>query len=150
MDDLETVQPMQSQGRAGNAHNSRRQRRNVESHDAAGGHSIDRYVGRSEHWLCNRLAGDPNLRFASSFRNEAAANRTQGRFVRRYRNEIIDWLNSGRGRPFVAEIEMENPIGIVLERGSSRAVETSTARVVIVRDTSEQGWRIHTSFPIID
>ena len=67
------------------------ERRDVRSHDEAGGHSIERHVGKSESWLRQRLANDPGLGVASSFRNEIVANRTQGAFVRRYREQIDAW-----------------------------------------------------------
>ncbi|MDQ3650810.1 MAG: hypothetical protein M3458_11170 [Acidobacteriota bacterium] len=48
------------------------------------GHTVEIHVGKSEAWLRKRLETDPSLRnqnYASSFFNEAAANRAQGRFV---------------------------------------------------------------------
>jgi Bacterial CdiA-CT RNAse A domain len=123
------------------------QRRNVNSHELAGGHTIERHVGRSENWLRNRLANDPDLQFASSFRNEAAANRVQGQFVKQNRAEIEAWLRGGEQR-FVGSVEMRDPVGIVVERGRGGAVETGRAQVVLVRDGSPQGWHILTSYPV--
>lgn len=124
------------------------ERRNVNTHENLGGHTIERHVGRSENWLRQRLASDPDLRFASSFRNEAAANRTQGQFVKQHRAEIDEWLRSGSQRPFTGEVTMGDPVGIVVERGRSGAVQTNRAQVVIVRDQSAQGWHILTSYPV--
>ena len=123
------------------------ERRNVNTHETLGGHTIERHVGRSENWLRQRLAGDPDLRFASSFRNEAAANRTQGQFVRQNRAEIDAWLRGGSDLPYTGSVRMNDPVGIG-ERGRSGAVETNRAQVVIVRDQSAQGWHILTSYPV--
>ncbi len=123
------------------------ERRSVSSHESAGGHTGERHVGRSENWLRQRLRNEPNLEHASSFRNESAANRTQGRFTRRFREQIQTWLRGNQAR-FVRDIDMGQPIGIVLERGSSCANQTSRARVVLVRDNSTLGWHFLTSFPI--
>ncbi|MGH9903187.1 MAG: RNase A-like domain-containing protein, partial [Pyrinomonadaceae bacterium] len=125
----------------------RTERRNLDAHELAGGHTIERHVGRSENWLRNRLASDPDLQFASSFRNEAAANRAQGRFVNQNRAEIDAWLRGGEQR-YVGEVTMNDPIGIVVERGRGGAVEPNRATVVLVRDNSPQGWHILTSYPV--
>jgi hypothetical protein len=125
----------------------RGERRSVESHESSGGHTRERHVGRSESWLRRRLANDPDLEYASSFRNEAIANRTQGRFVRRFRADIEAWLRSGEAR-FVGEVDMGEAIGIVVEQGGGRAIQTTRARFILVRDASPQGWHFLTSFPI--
>ena len=129
-----------------------RERRDLDSHENAEGHTEDKHVGRSESWLRNRLQREPNLPMASSFRNEAIANRTQGQFVKQFRAEIEAWLKSGRGKPLMIEFDMGEPLGIVVERGRNGgfqpAVETTRARVVVVRDNSAMGWHILTSFPI--
>ncbi len=89
---------------------------------------------------------------ASSFRNETIANRTQGKFVKQFREEIEVWLKSKQRKPFAKDFDMGELVGIVVERGRNGAfqpaVETTRAQVVIVRDSSAQGWHILTSFPI--
>lgn len=122
------------------------ERRDVGAHESAGGHTGEKHIGKSEHWLRQRLAREPNLDFASSFRNEAAANRTQGAFVKRYHEQIDAWLASGEPR-FRGEIDMGQPIGIVVAP-TGRVVESSRAFVVLVRDGSAHGWHFLTSFPI--
>lgn len=129
------------------------ERRNVRSHEATPGnglqgHTLSQHVGRSESWLRNRLAQNPRLTFASSFRNEAVANRVQGQFVKQNRAEIEAWLKSGAGRPFTREVTMKDPVGIVVERGRSGHLETSRASVTIIRDNSPQGWHVLTSYPV--
>jgi hypothetical protein len=42
---------------------------------------------------------------------------------------------------------MGQPIGIVVER-SGKVIESSRARLVLVRDSSAHGWHILTSFPV--
>ena len=123
-------------------------RRNVDSHEQSGGHTHDRHVGKSENWLKNRLKNDPNIDAASTFTSEAAANRVQGQFVKRYKKEIEAWLKSG-DRPFIRKVTMNNIIGFVLERGKSKSVPTKKALAMIVRDvTTPQGWHFVTSYPV--
>jgi hypothetical protein len=144
------LKPMESraQSAVSELEETRSVRRNLESHEVAGGHTVELHVGKSEHWLNDRLRREPNLKFASSFRNEAIANRVQGQFVKRYRAEIESWLQSGSNVPLTREVTMGDPTGIVVERGKSGFITTNKASVTIVRDSSQQGWHILTSYPV--
>jgi Bacterial CdiA-CT RNAse A domain len=142
---FEPNQPMRMQEKDDrSAPNSRR---NMADHEDGGGHAVERHVGKSENWLQKRLAEDSKLPAASSFSNEQAANRTVGQFVKQNRPEIAAWLKTKKHR-FEGEIIMEDPIGLVLNRGTGKAIESHKAWVVIVRDSSKQGWHIQTAFPI--
>jgi hypothetical protein len=133
-------------------------RRDVRAHEAKPtdpelkGHTIEKHVGKSEAWLRNRLEKDPKMKnepFASSFRNEAIANRVQGQFVKQNRAALEAWLEkSGKGGRLTRKVEMNEPVGIVVERGKTGATVTNISVVVAVRDSSPQGWHILTSFPI--
>jgi Bacterial CdiA-CT RNAse A domain len=123
-------------------------RRNVGSHEVLGGHTLEKHVGKSETWLRQRLQNDPDIGdYASSFRNEAIANRAQGRFVNRFKADIDNWLKDGSNRRLVVQFDMGEAVGIVVERGKSGAVTTSKVAVVLVKDSSPQGWHFLTSFP---
>jgi Bacterial CdiA-CT RNAse A domain len=122
-------------------------RRTVEAQDAAGGHTIERHVGKSEAWLRKRLEMETDKKFTSSFRNEAIANRVQGRMVNRCQDQIQAWLKSGKTRPLQLEIDMHEPVGIIVERGKSGSVVTTKATAYIARDNSAQGWHFVTSYP---
>jgi hypothetical protein len=146
-------EPMQAKG----TQNATGARRDVRAHEAKPtdpelkGHTIEVHVGKSEAWLRNRLETDPQLKkdkFSSSFRNETIANRVQGQFVKQNRAALEAWLQSGKGGRFTRKVEMQEPVGIVVERGKSGARESHTSIVVAVRDASPQGWHILTSFPI--
>ena len=46
------------------------------------GHTVERHIGKSENWLKKRLETELTIGdVASSFRNEAIANRTTDQFV---------------------------------------------------------------------
>jgi hypothetical protein len=129
-------------------HSATDARRDIQMQDAAGGHTIERHVGKSEAWLRKRLENDPDIgNFASSFHNEAIANRVQGRIVNRFQNQIQEYLKSGQKRPLVIEVDMREPVGILVERGKSGSITTTKATVVIARDQSKQGWHFATSYP---
>ena len=121
-------------------------RRNLQGHEDAGGHTIDRHVGKSDAWLKNRLATDPDIRAASTFRNKEAANRTDGQFIKQNKDAINEWLRAKKDNRFIGKITMKQPIGTVIKRDGTK-YESYTAEVIIVRDSSSQGWHILTSYP---
>ena len=121
-------------------------RRNIDSHDAAGGHTRERHIGKSVSWLQKRAKTLPPDYEASSFNTEANANLTQARFVKQYKREIKRWLDSTQTRPFVREIEMDREIGIVVNR-SGKVWRTNKATVVLGKNSSELGYKAVTSYP---
>ena len=119
-------------------------RRNISDHENVGGHAIERHVGHSSHWLQDRLKHNSNLDAASSYRNTQIANRAEGAMVTRFRAEIEAWVQSGTGRPLGLKIDMEDPVGIVVQRGrrgTFTVTETSWAYGYIARtNETEHGW----------
>ena len=95
----------------------------------------------------NRQRSD-EIKDSSSFTNNAAANLTQARFVKAYKKEIREWLDNKKARrPFAKDIVMDRPIGTVI-KGKGKARPTNKAKVVLVKDSSELGYHVLTSFPI--
>ena len=84
-------------------------------------------------------------RSASSFINADDARHAQQHFASFHADEIEQWLDSGNHR-FVKEIELDKPVGIVVERGAEDFFTASKARIVLVRDSSAQGWHFLKSF----
>jgi hypothetical protein len=84
-------------------------------------------------------------RSASVFDNPGEAARAQEEFTNRYRHEIDQWLQSGNHR-FVKDLELDKPVGVVVERGTSGYFTADRARIVLVRDGSVQGWHFLKSF----
>jgi Bacterial CdiA-CT RNAse A domain len=127
-------------------------RKTLDLDELLGGHSIERHVGKSENWLRQRLLNEPLTKASSTFTDYATANKTVSRFVKENRELIEKWLESGSHR-LEKDFSMDETIGRVLSRGKGnaplgKAVETSKARLVLVRDKTPQGWHIETSFPI--
>jgi hypothetical protein len=82
---------------------------------------------------------------ASSFHNPDDARQAQKDFVSLYHNDIDQWLQSGNHR-FVKDINFEKPVGVVVERNKDGFFTANTARIVLVRDGSVQGWHFLKSF----
>ncbi len=131
-------------------------RRTLDSHEGVSGviegkeigHGILKHVGKSEKWLQNRLVNEPNTPSASSFYNKEIGNRTIGNFKKQYETEINQWLNSNDTEPFKATIDMEQNIGLVVNRnkkGTPLPAEKATkAEVILVKDNSQWGWHLFT------
>ena len=127
-------------------------RKDLTLDELLGGHTIERHVGKSDNWLRKRLTDDFGIPSASTFTNEAIANRTIARFVKEKREAIEEWLESGKHRLDV-EFEMNEPVGRVLTRGkgnasNSKPIETDKVIISIIRNNTPQGWHVNTSFPI--
>ncbi len=81
----------------------------------------------------------------SAFENFDNAQQAQKDFLDRHQIEIEQWLRSGNHR-LVKDIDFEKPIGIVVERNTNDFFSATTARIVLVRDGSVQGWHFLKSF----
>ena len=124
-------------------------RRNVDDHEGPGlGHTRERHIGKSDNWLKQRLADDPNLENASTFFNEAGANRAQGLLVKKHKLDIDRWLQ-GRDSQLTFSFDVGSVVGSVLERGKARSEPSSKVFFLLRRTSSQpQGWYFHTSFVI--
>jgi len=126
-------------------------RRDIDSYELLGGHTVEKHVGKTERWLRNRLKTDPERRdvgFSSSFYDKAVANRAQMLAVKTYKSRIEEWLKEGNARPLRLELDIGEPAGIVVREGRSGHTVSSKVRVVIARDDAAQGWHVLASFPI--
>lgn len=88
------------------------------------------------------FAGDKSV---SAFENFDTARQAQNDFLNHHQIEIEQWLRSGNHR-LVKDIDFEKPIGIVVERDVNDFLSATTARIVLVRDGSAQGWHFLKSF----
>ena len=121
-------------------------RRDVRGHENEGGHTIERHVGKSTEWLRNRARTDRTTDVASSFNTEANANLTQARFIKESKGEIQKWLENDSKVPFRGNISMDREIGIVVD-DKGKVMTSNKARIILVKDNSELGYHILTSFP---
>lgn len=126
----------------------RNDRRGATTHEDAGGHTIDRHVGRSDNWLRNRMAQNRGMDVASTFNNLQAANRAQGKFVKKFKGEIGEWLKGNEGR-FTRQFDTGQPVGRCLRRGAAKSVDSSKVFIVIARNPNvPNGWHYVTAFPV--
>jgi hypothetical protein len=84
-------------------------------------------------------------RSTSAFNNPDDTRQARQDFVDLYHDDIAAWLESGKHR-FVKDFDFDKPVGVIVERGNDRFFTANTARFVLVRDGSVQGWHFLKSF----
>lgn len=127
-------------------------RRTIDTQDLLGGHIREEHVGRSEAWLRNRLNQPENssLNFASSFKNEEIANRIIGKFVRQFERDIEKFLKNSKSLKLEVVFDTgEQSLGTGVTRRKSGVWDSTKAYVMIVKDNSEKGWHVLTSYPTL-
>ena len=107
-------------------------------------HTIQRHVGKSDDYLRARLIREPNLRFTSTFTDEATAERSI-RSVLAQRNRKLEAFLAGKKSTTVLEAGVSNPGRVMARTGD--IVTGGRVTVSIARDPSmPEGYRIITAF----
>jgi filamentous hemagglutinin len=117
------------------------------AHEARGGHTIARHVGRGIVDLSQRLHAEPGLRAASSFVSRAAAERGVASGLAQNADEIGNWLSGSAGR-LVVDGDLASGLGHVLKRGELMSEAATGVRIVLDRAPgTELGYIIKTAYP---
>jgi len=119
----------------------------LQAHEAAGGHTIERHVGKTEAELKQRLAEETRIAAASSFTNLTVAEAAIGEAINRNEREISSWLRSRENR-YTIDYSANTTVGITLRRRASKASATSRLRIVLQRSAKlPPGYFILTAYP---
>src|SRR5437016_14358790 len=71
----------------------------LEAHENAGGHLLERHVGKTPEDLSARLASDKDIDAASSFTDKATAEKAVAETIETNQAKIDSWLASGAKSP---------------------------------------------------
>ncbi|PIE83379.1 MAG: hypothetical protein CSA09_00415 [Candidatus Contendobacter odensis] len=117
--------------------------------EAAGGHTIARHVGRTEAQLRSRLAQQPNIPAASTFRTLQEAERAVAAALRANKEAIKTWAksaNPGQTKAFTYEAGQVIGQGVVRSTGQ---MTNMSKMVVVVRKVIEQNrvYFVLTAYP---
>ena len=119
----------------------------LDFHEAAGGHTLERHVGKTEAQLAQRLASETRISAASSFTNRSVAEVAIGEAMNRNQNAIDSWVKS-RGNRYTIDYNANRIIGITLRRRASKATSASRLRIVLQRSAKlPPGYFILTAYP---
>lgn len=118
--------------------------------ELAGGHTIERHVSKTNQELIRRAIKE-DVDAATSYANKAIATKAVQENLRKNANEIAKWLNESDTGRKVFDVSHNYPIGKGALGDKKQIInDLSNSRVVLVRDsTSELGFRILTTFPVI-
>lgn len=120
----------------------------LDAHEAAGGHTLERHVGKTEAELKQRLEIDRQIAAASSFTNRSIAEAAIGEAISRNERSIASWLRS-RDNRYTIDYNANRKVGITLRRRVSKASSTSSLKIVFQRSTKlPPGYFILTAYPV--
>lgn len=118
------------------------------AHEDAGGHLIDRHVGKSEEWLVDRVNRD-NISAASSFIDLPEAERLVAGTLVENQDRVDAWLDGQGGNRLVIDAAFDASTGISVVRGSDSAEDVYSVKLVLERSdrVEDIGFRIVTGYP---
>lgn len=120
----------------------------LEAHENAGGHLIERHVGKTEQWLVDRVRRD-NVSAASSFRDLPEAERFVAETLALHQDRIDAWVGGQGGNRLVVDAHFDASTGISVKRGDTSAEDVFSVRLVLERSNrlEDIGYRIVTGYP---
>lgn len=119
----------------------------LQAHEDAGGHLIERHVGKSEQWLLDRVDRE-NISAASSFPDLPTAEHFVSGTIAEHQDRVDAWVDGQGGNRLVIDARFDATTGISVSRGDSSAVDVFSVRLVLERSNQlDIGYRIVTGYP---
>ena len=119
----------------------------LDFHEAAGGHTLERHVGKTEAQLAQRLASETRISAASSFTDRSVAEAAIGEAMNRNQKAIDSWVKS-RDNRYTIDYNANRIIGITLRRRASKTNSASRLKIVLQRRPKlPPGYFILTAYP---
>ncbi|SIS22020.1 putative T7SS-secreted protein [Williamsia sterculiae] len=122
----------------------------LQAHEDAGGHAIERHVGKSDEYLRSRFVGArPSMQAASTFFDLPTAEAAVKSLLRSHSTDIETWLDSGKPQ-LRLEGDVGDIVGRTLFRNSGNTINVSQIRVILRPGGIEDlGYYVATAFPAI-
>ena len=119
----------------------------LDVHEAAGGHTLERHVGKTEAELAQRLAKDQRISAASSFSDRSVAEAAISEAMSQKQSAIDSWVKRG-GNRYTIDYNTNRIIGISLRRRASNATSASRLKILLQRSAKlPPGYFILTAYP---
>lgn len=107
----------------------------LQQQEQAGGHTIERHVGKSDQQLMERLRREPRIRAASTYPNSETASTHLRAALRANAGKLNQWANSAaNGQKQVVDYNANQVVGRVASRppSSNNIKNTQKLRAVLV------------------
>ena len=118
------------------------------AHENAGGHTLARHVGQTEAQLASRLATQPHIPRASSFRDRTIAEAAISEAIDVNQAAITAWLSGSRLRLQLNPYTASSQVGVSLERGATNLIPAQKVQAILLRDSHlSLGYYILTAYP---
>jgi len=114
------------------------------AHEAAGGHTLAKHVGKTVEFLQSRLAAEPGIKAASTFYDRESAEGSLSDLINVRAPEIVRWL-SGVETDVVLKGRARRPVGFVISNKMGRTDATGIRLVLRRSSIMPAGFRIHTA-----
>jgi hypothetical protein len=119
----------------------------LDFHEAAGGHTLEKHVGKTEAQLRQRLDSEKRISGASSFTYRSVAESAIAEAMNEKKSAIDSWVKKG-GNRYTIQYDTHKVIGITLRRGASKATSASRLKIILQRSIKlSPGYFILTSYP---
>ncbi len=104
----------------------------LETQEAAGGHAIEKHVGKTDAELAARLSASRKISGSSSFTDLATANRVVMETLKDKTTEINTWLLSGSTKNLVLDyVGNGTVIGRGIQKGQSDLLDLTNAKIIL-------------------
>ncbi|MFN0096864.1 MAG: RNase A-like domain-containing protein [Dehalococcoidia bacterium] len=121
-------------------------RRDLARDEAAGGHTLERHVARTDAQLRDRLKREPDISAASTYTDRDIAERVVGSAIQKEQKKITDWVKQGSNRTNLAlRFDARQVVGRSIDQGKTTARDVSSATIVLRAKGSD--WYVLTSYP---
>lgn len=100
------------------------------AHEAAGGHTLAKHVGKSEEFLRNRLATEPNIKGASTFYDRQTAENSISGLLRSQQRRVDRWLSGSRPQ-LRLDGRSNEALGTLVVPGSNFVQDAQGVRVIL-------------------
>jgi hypothetical protein len=120
--------------------------RDLRQDEAEGGHILRKHVGQTEAQLRERLERERAITGASTYTDEATADRVVGAAIAQSQPQIEGWLGQERHPNLVLDYDGTSPIGRSMNRGEFHSHICEHA-IVVLRYNGPNRYYVLTSYP---
>lgn len=112
----------------------------------ATGHLMNKHVDKTEGYLRQRLANEPRLKMASTFKDRQTVEMATSAYLSAKDSQIQMWLQ--RSKPGSTKgfgpARFRDELGTVLHRGAAAGQPARELELILRRDSSDLGYHIYT------